>query len=371
MGKVHAALLPVIMPIAIETLKEECEMKQGAIKGAAACMGAIIGAGFASGREIMSFFTRYGSWSWAGIILSAAMMGGLAWLVMRQGAQTGETTLSGLCRYTLGAYSWLGTTAFMLLLAVSAGTMAAAAGEIISLVWPARGGYWLGLLATLGLALACVSRGLGPLAAISKVLVPGLLFLFILALRIPAWEGAGSFRGYHSTLWGRALAYGALNMTLAAPVLQETANSLNEKSRRIAAGALGGLLLGLLALGNGVLSRHPELAGEALPMVQLLRNYGILGFYLSAGGLYVAVFTTLLAALRGVYIMAQERLKGPWPLMLSGMAAFVPALMSFSGLVEVGYPILGWLCLALLLGMMVKEIWPQALTRPARRGQRP
>lgn len=34
--------------------------KNGGAAGMAACLGAIVGAGFASGREVVAFFTRYG-----------------------------------------------------------------------------------------------------------------------------------------------------------------------------------------------------------------------------------------------------------------------------------------------------------------------
>ena len=38
---------------------------------------AVVGAGFASGREIMHFFSRYGACSWCLCFLAAGLMGGL------------------------------------------------------------------------------------------------------------------------------------------------------------------------------------------------------------------------------------------------------------------------------------------------------
>ena len=43
---------------------------------------ALVGAGFASGQEIIMFFVRYGKWSIAGIIFSAVMFGVFAAAVM-------------------------------------------------------------------------------------------------------------------------------------------------------------------------------------------------------------------------------------------------------------------------------------------------
>ncbi|MBR4081736.1 MAG: hypothetical protein IKK21_08145, partial [Clostridia bacterium] len=49
-------------------------------------MGAVVGAGFASGQEIAVFFSRFGRWSWAAI-LSASL---LAWLLTRRIFTLGE-----------------------------------------------------------------------------------------------------------------------------------------------------------------------------------------------------------------------------------------------------------------------------------------
>ena len=45
--------------------------KRGGVAGLAACLGAIVGAGFASGREVIAFFTRYGAHARWLIALSA------------------------------------------------------------------------------------------------------------------------------------------------------------------------------------------------------------------------------------------------------------------------------------------------------------
>ena len=46
-------------------------VKHRCLEGALACVGAVIGAGFASGREVVSFFSRYGVHGWWLIGLSA------------------------------------------------------------------------------------------------------------------------------------------------------------------------------------------------------------------------------------------------------------------------------------------------------------
>ena len=82
------------------------------------CAGAVVGAGFASGREIVSFFSQYGNLSWGMILLAAVMMGSLCWLTLNQANRNGK--LAQLCTAVL----W----------SITAGAMIAAAGQMIALL---------------------------------------------------------------------------------------------------------------------------------------------------------------------------------------------------------------------------------------------
>ena len=62
--------------------------EKGGVSGLAACVGAVVGAGFVSGREVIAFFTRYGAHApWLIALLSAAMalLGGLCMRRARRG----------------------------------------------------------------------------------------------------------------------------------------------------------------------------------------------------------------------------------------------------------------------------------------------
>lgn len=54
-----------------QTLREETQ-------AALALAAAVIGAGFASGSEILRFFSAYGALSWAGCVLAACVLAALA-----------------------------------------------------------------------------------------------------------------------------------------------------------------------------------------------------------------------------------------------------------------------------------------------------
>ncbi|NCB06497.1 MAG: hypothetical protein EOM69_13370, partial [Clostridia bacterium] len=125
-------------------------MKKGQADRVFACIGAVVGAGFASGRELMTFFSRYGNWSWALIALSACTMAALCGLWMRLSG--GEQGGSWCAIYRGGWMGGIGKTAQLLLLSVTGGAMLSAGGELIALVLPLQGAQWLGLALTLTLA---------------------------------------------------------------------------------------------------------------------------------------------------------------------------------------------------------------------------
>ena len=63
---------------------------------ALAAIAAIVGAGFASGREIASFFTAHGRWWGLGVVLCCAATGLIVAMLVRLARRTGSTSLGQL-----------------------------------------------------------------------------------------------------------------------------------------------------------------------------------------------------------------------------------------------------------------------------------
>lgn len=53
-----------------------------AFQVAATYVGAVMGAGFASGQEIQQFFANFGYWGILGIVLSACLFAALGWIMI-------------------------------------------------------------------------------------------------------------------------------------------------------------------------------------------------------------------------------------------------------------------------------------------------
>ena len=304
---------------------------------ALAVCGSVIGAGFASGRELMSFFARYGAWGLAGIVCAVAVMAWVMSVALRRGTPGG---LPACWRGTAWERVWQGM--FLLLMIVMGGAMLSGSGEIAALMLPLRGARLLGMGTTLVLALLLARWHLGALSGVSRVLVVCLLAAMVLALRLP--KGAGAVlgaQGRGGEALGRGICYGGFNMALAVPVLG--GHRLERRARRRTTALTSFMLGGLLVLGVALMLRHPELTDEPLPTVQLLRSYGLLGYRLCGLTMYMAVLTSLLAALRGIAVWSGGR-KGYAVCLL---ALGVLGLCGFADIVDRVYPVLGAGCCAL------------------------
>ncbi len=284
-------------------------------------IGAAVGAGLASGREIATFFSQYGGWSYTGIMLSVLVTAVLA-----------DTRLPASW-----ASNWRGTCWSMLLsllLIATGGAMLSGAGETAALMLPVRGAYWLGMAGTLMLAWCLARRTVRGLAVVSRGLTAVLIVMISLGLFQEKMSAVPVQGGHSACGLLRGVAYGGFNAALQVPIMASAKQAHKGRS----AWAASVLIAAVLMLGNAVLLRHPALIGEPLPFVRMMAAWGKPGFWLSAVCIYLAVLSTLTACIRG--------LSGS---VLTFVGIMGIALCGFSSVVSIAYPLLGGACFGMLL----------------------
>lgn len=287
--------------------------------------GAVVGAGMASGREIATFFARYGRWGIVGILLSIAMMVFLA-----------DVSLPD-CR----KHSWINIIWRLLqslLLVCTGGAMLSGGGEIAALVLPVSRAYSIGVIVTIVLGCLLARHTLNGLALVSKMLLAVLVITLIFGLYCPPSEAVSidPVRPINAVL--RGITYGGFNAALQAPIMSRTTQIPSSGKKRAA--RLSGLIVGsVLILGYTVLMRQPGLLHEALPFVVLQSRYGLAGYLLASLCLYLAIISTLTACLRCL---------NSTPASLA--AILLVSSLGLSGVIEIAYPLLGGSCFLILLG---------------------
>ena len=201
-------------------------------------MGTVIGAGFATGQEIMSFFTVYGKQGLLGIALASALFFLLGYLVLLQSIRKQSQCLRDILLPLAGERL---TLAFELMADVFclAGycIMLSGCGAVLEESWNLN--YTMTIFLLSVFLIWCLSRELSGLAAANKLLLSVILALTIVigSACISDRQGISetSLQGEKGSWLMSSLLYVSYNGTLALVVL----SSLGSYTDRVGA-ALGG-----------------------------------------------------------------------------------------------------------------------------------
>ncbi|SDG78464.1 YkvI family membrane protein [Desulfosporosinus hippei] len=324
---------------------------------AATYVGAVMGAGFASGQEIQQFFARFGYWGLVGVVLSSFLFSLLGWGMLDLQSRWKVTSYDGFFNYLLGPRlgSWADILVSILLF-VGMLAMISGSGALFQEYF----GFsrWLGILLTASvIALALWYRGEGVLW-INSVLIP-LKFIFCLGIATVATLLAGS-GGNEPTIilqnpivsnWFiSAILYVSFNVTLAMVVFASLGRDVQKAGARLGA-LLGGIALGLFALAIGVsLLSFPDILGLEIPMVGIAGKLGDWPAFFYVVVLWLAMITAAVG--NGFSLISRVVDSGRLNYGRATLALFVLLLplagVRFSHIVQIVYPLFGYLGLVFL-----------------------
>jgi uncharacterized membrane protein YkvI len=269
-------------------------------------MGTVVGAGFASGQEVLRFFSHFGGRGTLGLagatLLLLAGGAGVCELGRRTRAASFGDTLVILAGPAAGRI--LDATMSFLLFGGTA-VMTAGSGALFHehLGLPS----WLGSAVLVATAVGTVAFGLRGVVAANQLVVP-LLVAGVLAVSASSILSGGTDTGRawwhpgeaaHPSPAAASILYASYNLFLSLGVLAPLGASANSSRTVVVGGVLGGLGLGAAALAVhlAVLSSLPQSAALAVPMLQAaaaLPRWARTGYALI---LFAEVYTTAVANL--------------------------------------------------------------------------
>lgn len=328
-------------------------------KVALAATAAVVGAGFASGREVSLFFASHGVGSYMGAVLACAGMGFLTAMVCELSMRTGATTLPGIYTSLLGArWGHAVNALYALLLLLTASVMLATGAQLGLLALPIPGAGWVGMVLTLLVALSINGCGGNALSVVGGAMTL-LIAMFYLGLALDgravplSWQtGAIQKQSFWPLALFSGVLYATLNIALAGGVVC-LASGPDTRPRYV--GVYTAILLALMLFpANIALERAgAEICALALPSVVLAARWGTTGYYISILALWIAVLTTLCAALGSLRQQLRlMRLRGYLAALLPCLLSLLIAMAGFETLVNRGYPIMSWVCALMLLALM-------------------
>lgn len=332
------------------------------MKVAAVYIGTVVGAGFATGQEVLQFFNRFGASGLAGIIVTTIMFIVFGYFIMDLGKKLNARSHLEIIKYSggrkLGAIMDLIITVFLF---GSFTAMIAGTGALFS--------QQFNLPALLGNILMAVLTAVTVLTGINGVInsisfvVPFLLaavigtgIFSIISTTPDIHAAAGIGENHLITNWFiSAILYVSYNIILSVAVLGPLGSEAQDR-RAVRNGAiLGGLGLGLgsamiyLALSGNI----SEIADLEVPMIYIAGSICPAVQTAYAAVLTAEVYTTAVGSLYGFVSRITDIRKHPVKSRIFvaeiTIAALLASQFGFSNLVKYLYPVVGYCGIALLV----------------------
>ncbi|WP_225445655.1 hypothetical protein [Paenibacillus arenosi] len=342
-------------------------------------IGTVVGAGFATGQEIVQFFTSYGRLAMITILIASILFVWLGTKLMlianRLQAQSYEDVNIALFGERTGKH----ISMFTLIVLISVnGVMLAGAGSIF--VEHLNMHYQTGLLLTMIAAYFVLNRGMNAILHLNSIVVPTMLIFtaFILwdTIEMPSTSNAFmliSDKPLYAA-WSAPILYSAFNLAMAQAVLVPLGASMRDEKVIRWGGWIGGIMIGgMLFAGHFALSAHmPGITQYDIPMGHIADGLSMFIQIVYIVLIFSEIFTTFLADVYGVSLQIRQRFKLPPKLVIAGLMlfCFIMSQFGFKPLVAFLYPLFGTFSILwmYLLIRIKPETIPQAPPADLMRG---
>ncbi|PAD31843.1 YkvI family membrane protein [Paenibacillus sp. 7523-1] len=334
-------------------------------------IGTVVGAGFATGQEILQFFTQYGKWATITIGLSTILFVWLGTKMMLIAHDTGSRSYEDLNKHLFGqkAGKWITWITLLILIGVNS-VMLAGAGSVF--VEHLGLHYQTGLIITIVGTYLLLGRGIKAILQMNSIVVPMMLLLSILMITSTIHH-PGALRFVTLTtdtnpikVWLSPLLYSSFNLVLAQAVLVPVGNQIRDRNVLKWGGVLGGIGVGfmLLAAHFAMSAQMPGIMQFEIPMGSIAFQLGwaVQSVYVTL--IFMEIFTTFVADIFGMTLQLGQHLQVPPRLITLTimMLCYSLSQFGFSSLLSILYPIFGSLALV-WAGRLVIDRWGSFRTR--------
>lgn len=338
------------------------------IKVAGVYIGTVVGAGFASGQEVLQFFVVFERNGLFGLILVTVMFVFFGYIIMDMGHKLGSKSHIEIIRKTGGKYIG-GLIDFIIVFFLFGALTAMIAGS--GAMFEENLGIhaiWGNIIMT-GATLVTVLTGIKGVVNSISFIVPFLLTSvisvgFVSIFFIPEPIGNIQVAATTSELIQNwllaAFLYVSYNIVLAVSVLGPLgANAKNKKAIR------NGAVLGGLGLGAGAIiiyfalsQNMPRVTGLEIPMIFIAGRIAYAVQIIYAVVLLMEVYSTAVGSLFGFTsrLADIDSKKAKYIITGTSVLALIAAQFGFSNLVKYLYPVVGYGGIILLITLVYSKI---------------
>jgi len=338
-------------------------------------IGALVGAGFASGQESLQFFTVFGSCGIMGAVLSGLLFGLFGLLVIKIASLENMSNYGELLQFLFGKrLSIFIEVLLSVFLLLSLAIMLVAGGSLFNQLWdsPFSQGFFLTAI------VLCVTLLVGTEGVLwlNTALIPGLVILslvigfFSLSNQEIVVSAFAELNLVGENWLLATWLYVSYNFILSAAILSTLGYTAKNGGQRGV--LLGGILFGLMAgvISVSLLNQVSPAAEQAMPMLVLAYNVHPLMGWAYSFVLWIAILTTALSISFGLLKRLEQLLN--WSKFIIILLIFIPTFpflyLSFPQMVATIYPIIGYSGFAFLCALLYKAFSQGYLTRKRNKG---
>ncbi|MBA9086356.1 putative membrane protein YkvI [Fontibacillus solani] len=313
-------------------------------------IGTVVGAGFATGQEILQFFTRYGKWGALMIIIATLLFVWLGTKMMLLAHDIKANSYEDLNRKLFGDVIGRALSLFTLVVLIGVNSvMLAGAGSVFmeNFGLPYQIGLWITLIATYLL----LGKGIDGVMKLNSIVVPMMIILSLAIIANTAGSpGAARFLTLDTEkgllgVWASPFMYAAFNLSMAQAVLVPIGSHAPNRKTIISGGLIGGAGVGfMLMAGHYALSANmPGIVQFEIPMGSIAQQLGSVTKVVYILLIFMEIFSTFVADIYGITLQLKPRIQLDRKF-ISITILFICYLTSqfgFSALLSVLYPLFG------------------------------
>jgi len=336
------------------------------VKVASIYISTIIGAGFASGQEIVQFFSKYYEKGFYGIILAGVLFALIGLIVLdkvyRERIRNYDEFLFPTVGWFMGWVMEIAVTLFFMSLFC---VMIAGMGNIISNRFGVPLKYCV-MIITL-ICMAVVLTDIKGIATLSTVVTPLLIMgILVIGLYIIVFRDTSAFNAAYCVekatrnWFFSSILYVGYNSLMSIVVMCGLLPLLFTRSVGIAGGFLGGLSLCAIALviNTVLLTFSPDSLADELPILEIANRYGATVNAIYSIVLFTAMF---LSAVNSGYCLLNRI--GSKIRVNAKILAFAICILAvplsgfgFSNLISTVYPFFGYLGLFMVIAVLIEGV---------------
>ncbi len=331
-----------------------------------AFVGLVVGGGFASGQEMMQFFTSFGLYSLFGILLATvgfAFLGmNLAQIGYRLSTTSHKEVVHFLSGRTIGTVFDIFITIFLFCITVAMFAGTASAFRQVLGFDPVIGSAFMVIITVLTLMLNI--KSIINVIALAIPYLVGLMLIIsvfsILTTDLSLAEQtiiAEQQRSAAPNWLMGALLYVSYNIASGVAMMTVIGSTATSKRKAGWGGIFGGLILGVLILlvNIALFAKIDVVAGKDMPIVEIAFNlHPILGILMSFA-LLAMIYSTSVGMMYSFivrFISPKDKIYRP-TVIFFGILGFLASFIGFTTLVGQVYSLMGYLGFAIIVAVLI------------------